>query len=480
MTKRANGEGSIFRRTDGRYVGAYYTETTDGRRVRRYLYGPTRAGVHAQLQEKTRAVRRGVRAPARSWTVGEYLHYWLDNVVAVRNRQTTQTRYRSIVRIHLEPAIGKQPLATLSVSTVQHMINMKLAGGTSVRTVHAVRAALRAALSRAEREEIVFRNVAKLVDLPPWHRKAITPWTPLQAQLFLTEARSHRWYPAYLLLITYGLRRGEVIGLSWQQVDMEQGTIRVSQQLQRINGQLTLGDVKTEAGQRLLPIVPRVLRELTLLSHEHRSGSDLVFTSSTGTPIDPKNFVRTFHQIAAAAGLPRIKLHHVRHTTATMLKDLGVPARDAQLILGHAHVTTTQQLYQHGDISQQKIALEKLEGVLYHRSDDGVQLPVAVNVAVKLGFSTGRRPIWEALTSGGPGGTRTLDTLLKRGPQHTEFGAFTADLQRLLTRAYTCELGRVAVTVAVSQPPAEQGEQPLDHALIYRTTRDLLQQIGDA
>jgi integrase len=133
----------------------------------------------------------------------------------------------------------------------------------------------------------------------------------------------------------------------------------------------------------------------------------LVFLSSTGTPIDPKNFVRAFHEIRRAADVPHITVHHTRHTAATLLKNLGVPARDAQLILGHAHVTTTQQLYQHGDIQRQARALAQVERQL-------TAAGVAAKSAANDSFSTGESAISRALTPGGPSGDRTHDTLLKR------------------------------------------------------------------
>jgi integrase len=143
------------------------------------------------------------------------------------------------------------------------------------------------------------------------------------------------------------------------------------------------------------------------VARQAATNPELVFLSSVGTPIDPKNFVRAFHQIREKAGLRRITVHQTRHTEATLLKNLGVPARDAQLILGHAHVTTTQQLYQHGDLEGQTKALAQVERQLLTGG-------VAVNTAVNDEFSTGESAIIRALTPGGPTGNRTQDTLLKR------------------------------------------------------------------
>ncbi len=185
------------------------------------------------------------------------------------------------------------------------------------------------------------------------------------------------------------------------------------------------------AGERTLPLIPQVRDELEALGFarmeqdEHgvlvggdgasmddcfaalaRNNEELVFLSTTGTPLDPKNVVRAFQMVSKEAGVPRITVHHTRHTAATLLNKLRVPARDAQLILGHAHVTTTQQLYQHGDTEGQLAALMQVGQLLTGG--------VAVKTAVNAGLSTGEGANIRALTPGGPRETRTLDTLLKR------------------------------------------------------------------
>lgn len=363
------------------------------------------------------------------------------------------------MRNHLQPTLGRIHLSKLTVQDVQRVLNDKLATGTSVRTAHAIRSVLRAALSRAAREELVFKNVAKLVEIPAWHRKAITPWTPEQSKTFLTAAQDHRWYAGYLMLLSYGMRRGEVLGLRWSDIDFANDRFQVEQQLQRIDGKLALGPVKTEAGRRLLPLIPAV-RDALLTRYIQAYGEDvpmdrtetnphaedLVLLSSTGTPVDPKNFVRTFHEIRTTAGLPRITVHHTRHTAATTLKNLHVPARDAQLILGHSHVTTTQQLYQHGDIEGQTEALVRVGQLL--------TADTAAETAVKNGLSTGESAIFHAFTPGGPGGARTLDTLLKSVLSIVSRTTDIPVIARLRTLTYARMLGRVAVkTAATSTAP---------------------------
>lgn len=448
---RANGEGTIYRRSDGRWGASIFVDTTSGKRKRIHMYGKTRQEVHDRLTAKLAEIRKGVRTPDREWTVGAYLDYWLANVVAVKDRPRTVELYEGFIRLYLKPAFGSVRLSKLTIQHVQTFLNDRLATGSSVRSVHQMRSTLRAALSRAEREELVHRNVAKLVELPAWERRSIQPWTADEGRRFLAAARSHRLYPAFAMLLLYGLRRGEVLGLRWCDIDFSRNQIHVRQQLQRIGKVLQQGPVKTAAGRRDLPLLALVRDELAML-YEHRhghapagalsehdtSGQELVFLSSVGTPMDPKNFVRSFDEIARQAQVPTITVHHARHTTATLLKNLGVPARDTQLILGHSHVTTTQQLYQHADLEGRLAALTKVEQQL-------LAVPTAAKSAANDEFSTGEGTILHAFTPGGPGGARTLDTLLKSYMLLAGSTPSTPVIKHIRTRAYTCILGRAAV-----------------------------------
>jgi integrase len=459
--RKANHEGSIYRRGDGRWGGSAFVDTVSGKRKRIHVYAATRQEVHDRLADKLTDARKGIRTPDKEWTVGAYLDYWLSSVVAVKNRPRTAELYTATVRLHLTPVLGNVRLTKLSVQSVQTLLNAHLAKGRSIRSVQQMRSVLRAALSRAEREELIARNVAKLIDLPAWERKPIQPWNVEEASQFLATAKAHRWYPAYVMLLLYGMRRGEVLGLRWCDIDLTRDQVHIRQQLQRIGKTLEQGPVKTAAGRRDLPLIA-MLRDVLTQQYARRQGIDLddtasvaertavdpglVFLSTTGTPIDPKNFVRSFHEIREKARLPRITVHHTRHTAATILKNLGVPARDAQLILGHAHITTTQQLYQHGDLDGQTRALSQVERQL-------LTAGVAVKSAVKPNFSTGESTIFRALTSGGPGGARTLDTLLKSLMLSVGSTSVTPVIRHLRTRAYTHILAHVAVKYCCQMTP---------------------------
>ena len=373
--QRLNGEGTISGpRKDGRYVGAFYALTSAGIRKRVYVYGRTREEAHGRLVEEQAKAARGIPVPAQSWKLGPYLDYWLEHVVKPTRRPATYALYETSIRLYLKPGLGKYALKRLSVPTVQAFLNAKLQSGQSVRNVQILRQILSAALSRAVREELVARNVARLAELPTWEPAATVPWSSAEALAFLQAAADDPLYPAFVLLLLYGMRRGEVIGLRWADIDTDAGLIRVRQQIQRIQGQLHIGPLKTRAGSRDLPLIG--LAKDALDARRQAQDADrqklgrcwtetgLVFTTRTGRPVEPRNLVRSFMRICQAAKIRWIRVHAVRHTTASLLKDLHVPARDAQIILGHAHITTTQQIYTHVDEVARRDALTKLNELL--------------------------------------------------------------------------------------------------------------------
>ena len=180
-------------------------------------------------------------------------------------------------------------------------------------------------------------------------------------------------HAAFVLLVLYGLRRGEVLGLRWQDIDFDAGTIHVEQQVQRVGGEMHIGPVKTRAGHRKLPLLKLARQALEAQSATHARyraamgsawpDTDLVFTTRTGRPIEPRNLVRSFRRICEANHLRLTKVHHLRHTVASLLKVLGVSARDAQIILGHSRLAVTLEVYTHTDDEAQLDALTRLHNL---------------------------------------------------------------------------------------------------------------------
>jgi integrase len=377
--RRLNGEGSVTRRADGRWMGRFYAWTSAGTRKRITVYGRTRKEATEKMREAQEHNRQGIPVPDTAWKLGDWLDHWLEHVVSLNRRPATYRLYEMTVRLYLKPGLGSSALTRLSASRVQAFFNGQLAAGRSIRTVQVMKTVLSSALSRAMREELVVRNVARLAELPTWERNPVTPWIVAEARAFLEAAKNDPLYPAFVLLLLYGLRRGEVLGLRWRDIDEDDGEIRVRQQVQRINGELRLYPVKTAAGRRDLPLLPIAQTVLDLRRQAQAADraelgrawldNGLVFTTKTGRPVEPRNLVRSFHRICDGNQIRPIKVHHLRHTTATLLKNLGVPARDAQIILGHSRLAVTLEIYTHEDRQAQREALGRISEALGHASE---------------------------------------------------------------------------------------------------------------
>lgn len=378
--KRANGEGSIVCRKDGRWVATAYVLTSEGTYKRVWFYGKSREEAHDKLVGALDKSRRGIPVPARPWKLGEYLDYWLEHVAKPSRRPATYALYETMCRLYLKPGLGRHRLERLSVPVVQSFLNGRLQAGHSVRKVQVMRTVLSAALTRAVHEELLSRNVARLVTLPEWTRQEVRPWSADEARAFLQAARTDPLYPAFVLLVVYGMRRGEALGLRWEDVDFNAAEIRVRCQLQRIRRNLQLGPVKTRAGRRELPLLLLVREALTeqrerQLAARKQAGdlwqeTGLVTTTRTGRPVEPRNLVRSFERICDSSGLRKIRVHDLRHTAASLLKKLGVPARDAMVILGHSRISVTQEVYTHVDDESRREALDRIHG-LFDNRDEG-------------------------------------------------------------------------------------------------------------
>jgi integrase len=256
MTRRGSGEGSIYRQgVDGRWCGVISL----GGGVRKKFYGKTRAEVATKLTQAVKAFQDGIAPPPERQTVGDFLTVWLRDTASASVHRSTFESYESIIRLHLIPLLGRLPLTKLAPQHVQDLINRKLADGLSPRRVEYIRAVLRHALNQALRWGLVVRNVATLVDPPRAERAEIQPLNGAEIAHFLDAIQGDRLEALYVVALSVGLRQGEALGLVWQDMDVEAGTLTVARALQRFGGHFHFVEPKTRLSRRVvhLPLTAR-------------------------------------------------------------------------------------------------------------------------------------------------------------------------------------------------------------------------------
>lgn len=355
--RRGAGEGSIFQRKDGRWVGQLDLGVQGSRRRYRSVYGKTRREVVEALTKLLHEQHTGTLSTAGRQTVAEYLTAWLDGRRS-NLRPSTRRSYSWLVRTHVIPEIGSLRLEKLQPADVRRMLQRRLDAGLAPRSVHHMRAVLRAALHQAQKDGLVGRNVAALADSPVVESEQVTTLTPDEAATFLAAVDGHRLEALYRVALGIGLRRGESLGLRWKDVDLDERQLHVVYALQRVDGRLQMVPPKTRRSRRTISlpvVVTDALRDHKLRQMEERllaggrwsNQHDLVFTTTIGTPLDPDYVSKEFARQLERAGLRHVRFHDLRHSCASLLLAQGVPMRVVMEVLGHSTITLTANTYSH-------------------------------------------------------------------------------------------------------------------------------------
>lgn len=403
MGKRDYGEGALFKRADGVWIGRMELPPgPDGVRRRRTVSSRDRNTAARRLRELRDDVRAGNIAVTGSTTLEKWLQRWLDEIVVYRKlRPTTLDDYRAVIRNHITPAIGHKRLDKL---LPQHVREMHKAIGPT-RTAEVAHVVLRRALKDAVREGMITRNVAEVVDRPIYQKSKRTEMAvPLAMHVIKTGftscdiSQATRWAAAFLT----GARQGELLGLRWEYVNLDDGYMDLDWQLQQLTqahgcgGQcgkvkaaycpqrrwelppnfeyepcyrsLVFTRPKTEAGRRFIPIVAPLLVKLRELSEQPTvNPHGLVWHYPDGRPIGPREDNRAWNRLLVEAGVVQpgdtLPLHVARHTTATLLRAAGVDEQTRMELIGHSSVQA-QRGYAHADLERHRQAMSSLAELL--------------------------------------------------------------------------------------------------------------------
>lgn len=367
--RKPNGSGSIWKRPNGTWAAGLYVYEGDGARRRRVVYGKTRAEAADKLAEVRRRSENNIPITPNHLTVGKYLREWLDQIVAGRVRPSTLTAYRHYVDQYLEPDLGGVRLGKLTAREVRQYLDALKRRHVGARTVRYIHATLRAALEDAMREELIEKNVAKLVRAPAVTKSEPQPLTVEEIKTLFAANRDDRLFALLVLIALLGLRRSEVLGLQWSDVDLDAGTLTVRRGLHRVEGRLVAMDPKTARSRRTIPLPEVVVQALRgHLDRQEKERAELgriwqdsghVFTSTIGTPLDPDNTTKFVQRALIAAELRKVRMHDFRHGCVSVLLGLGVPPRTVMEIAGHSGLEMTMNVYAHVSMDDKKAALEK-------------------------------------------------------------------------------------------------------------------------
>lgn len=384
---RGNGEGSIYHRaSDDRWIGAASVGWgPDGKRIRRVVSAKSAEECRAKLRELQRKIDDGLPVDDGKLTVNDLLDRWLE----VLRRQVASpalANYEVIARYHIRPELGRRKLATLTVHQIDQLLTDKLDAGLSISTVRRIRSVLAQAITQAERWGLASRNVAKLSAPPRVDRREGRALSTDQAQMLVAHLRGHRRETLFVTMLATGLRRGEALGLRWEDVDLKEGKLFVRRQLRRDNGvfdsatkrhvggSLMVVEPKTSSSRRAVDL-PSIAVDMLALQRERQESdrrvardgwqdSGHVFTTSVGTPLDPRNISREFATVAKQAGLGHWHIHELRHSAASLMLGGGVPIEVVSDVLGHSSIRITADTYGHIGSAQRLAAARALEAAL--------------------------------------------------------------------------------------------------------------------
>ena len=375
--KRANGDGSIRKRKDGRWEGRYVVghDPVTGKMISRNVLGKTQAEVKEKLRTAIENSKRLDYTQTGKYTVGQWMDEWFEAYAKVKVRPSSHQTYKGYIENHIKPNIGDIPIEKLTSLQLQKFYRLLLTEGRvpriesekqprglSAKTVRNINQVISSAMDMAVRHKLILSNPTEGCELPKVEHREMKTLPAEQLGAFLREAKESGVYELYYLDLATGLRRGELLGLKWEDIDLQNGIIHVRRQVARVDVEVKELPLKTKNSYRNISISQDAVAMLTEME-AHRS-SDYVFPSSTGGPISPDSVNNMLHRVLKRAGLPSIRFHDLRHTFATLALQNGVDIKTVSGMLGHFSAGFTLDTYAHVTTSAQKEAARTMGNVL--------------------------------------------------------------------------------------------------------------------
>ena len=378
VKQRGHGEGSIYQRKDGRWVASITLEN----RKRKQFYGKTRKEVQEKLRVALNEQKQGTLATGPQQTLKQYLEYWLEDVHKPAIRLSSYMQYRGILDKHIFPLLGHIQVQKLTPQQVQSFYARKEKEGLALGTIRTIHAVLHNALSHAVSINLVSRNVSDVVNPPRLVKHERHPLTIEQAQKLLQHVQGHSLEGLITVALATGMRRGELLGLRWQDIHFDTKSLQIQRTIsrQRKNG-IVESEPKTSRGRRNIILPPFAIEALK--QHHTRQlearlkvgsaweESNFVFCNGHGGFLEPSQLHMMFRNLLKEADLPQIRFHDLRHSAATMMLTMGVHPKVVQELLGHSSISLTLDTYSHVLPSMQQEAMDKLDALFGGSKQDG-------------------------------------------------------------------------------------------------------------
>lgn len=364
--RRGNHEGGLYQRKDGLWCAQV---SLNGRRLTKYSRSSTEC--REWIKETLTRIDAGLSYDASRITLEQFMRSWLESKTLSIRPMTVQG-YRGTVERDVLPFLGKLPLQQIQPIHLKQLYARLKEEGKGPRMIQLAHVVLHAAFHQAVREGILGRNPADAVPRPKVERTEFQILTEEQVHEFVIASTGSRYEMLFYLALATGMRKGELLGLKWSDLNSSKGILFVQRQLQQLSGQgSSLVPTKTKAGRRPIKLGPETLKRLE--THRVQQESDktlagegwqengLIFTSTIGTYVDQTKVSRELKKVLNAAGLPSIRFHDLRHTSISFLLEMGMPVNTVQQRSGHSKASVTTDIYGHPMARSQDEAAEKIE-----------------------------------------------------------------------------------------------------------------------
>ena len=375
--RRANGEGNIRKRKDGRWEGRFTagTDPETGKQIFKNVLGKTQTEVKEKLKKALVEAGQVDFTKSGQYTVGTWMDTWFENVAKIKVRPSSHQTYKGYIDNHIKPNIGNIPLEKLTTMDLQKFYRKLLTKGRverieskeqpkglSAKTVRNINQVISSAMDLAVAQKIILANPTNACELPKVEHLEMQTIPAEQLQAFLDEARATGVYEMYYIELATGLRRGELLGLKWSDIDWKNGIIKVRRQVARVNGEIVEAPLKTKNSYRAVSISPQAIE--VLRDQKRKTNDTYVFPSPNGGPISPDSVNNMLKRVLERAGIPKVRFHDLRHTFATIALQNGVDIKTVSGMLGHFSAGFTLDTYAHVTTSAQKEAAQTIGNIL--------------------------------------------------------------------------------------------------------------------